>query len=130
MKDYLFKFGSFVFPMEHIADGGWNIAPNQRQDINPYTDANGVTHRQAVEHTKTTININTLDIDWDEMDAIMQGITDNYINRLERDAECDYYDTETRTYKTGHFYLDPSVTFSVKEFGKTYAEMTWTFIEY
>lgn len=130
MKDYLFKFGDFIFPMEHIAENGWNIAPNQRQDLNPFTDANGLTHRNAVEHTKSSINIKTLDIEWDVMDSIMENMEENYINFLERDAMCEYYDTETRTYKTGHFYLDPSVTFSIKEFRKTYAEMTWTFIEY
>ena len=130
MKDYLFKFGDFVFPMKHIAENGWNIAPNQRQDLDSFTDANGLTHRNAVEHTKTNISIKTLDIDWDEMDSIMENIQSNYINYLERDAMCEYYDSETRTYKTGHFYLDPSVTFPVKTFGVKYGEMTWTFIEY
>lgn len=130
MKNYLFKFGNFIFPMEYIAENGWNVAPNQRQDLDPFTDADGLTHRNPVSHTKSNITINTLDIEWDVMESIMQQMEENYISFLERDAMCEYYDTETRTYKTGHFYLDPSVTFSVKEFGKKYAEMTWTFIEY
>lgn len=130
MNNYLFKFGNYIFPMEHIAENGWTIAPNQRQDINPFTDANGLTHRQAVEHTKTNITIKTLEIEWAEMESIMQNIQANYLNYLERDAMCEYYDTETRTYKTGHFYLDPSVSFVVKEFGVKYAEMSWIFIEY
>lgn len=130
MKDYLFKFGNFVFPMEHIAENGWNISPNQRQDLEPFADANGLTHRNAVEHTKSNISIKTLEIEWEDMDSIMENMEKNYINFLERDAMCEYYDPETRTYKTGHFYLDPSVNFAVKTFGIMYGEMTWTFIEY
>lgn len=130
MKEYMFKFGNFEFPMDYIAENGFNISPNQRQDINPYTDANGLTHRQAVSHTKTNISIKTLDMPWDMMEFIMQNMGKNYINFLERDAICEYYDVETRTYKTGHFYLDPRVTFTVKQFCVEYGEMTWTFIEY
>ena len=130
MKDYLFKFGDFVFPMKYIEENGWNISPNQRQDLEPFTNANGLTHRNAVEHTKSNISIKTLEIEWKDMDSIMENMEKNYINFLERDAMCEYYDPETRTYKTGHFYLDPSVNFAVKTFGVMYGEMTWTFIEY
>ena len=130
MKDYLFKFGNYIFPMKYIAKNGYVTAPNQRQDLDPYTDATGETHRYPVDHTKTYIEITTLDIPWDVMDEITEGISSNYIDFLHRDAFCEYYNTESRKWETGHFYLDPSVKFQIEKFGKKYSGMTWIFTEY
>lgn len=130
MKDYLFKFGEFVFPMKHIAQNGFKNKPDQRQDLDPYTDSYGVTQRNALEHTKTVITIITNPMSWEEMDLITAGLEANYINEKETDAQCEYYNPRKRTYKTGHFYLDPSVEFVVKEHGVSYDTMTWIFTEY
>ena len=116
--------------MNLISENGYAIAPNQRQDLDPYTDAYGVTQRNALAHTKSSVEITVNDVTWDEMQSIMSGLTSNYINYAERDANCEYFDTESFTYKTGHFYLDPSVKFSIKRFKKKYSSMTFIFTEY
>lgn len=130
----LFQFGSFVFPNKYIEFDSYDISPNQRQDLDSYTDGYGVTQRNALAHTKTQIKFNTLGMNGAEMDVITSGIAANYINYNERDANCRYYDPESRSYKTGHFYLDPSVQFRIKKVTDSgvdkYGEMTWTFIEY
>lgn len=130
----LFQFGSFIFPNKYIEFDTFDIAPNQRQDLDSYTDGYGVTQRNALAHTKTQIKFNTRGMNGAEMDVITSGIASNYINYNERDANCRYYDPESRSYKTGHFYLDPSVQFRIKKVTDSgvdkYGEMSWTFIEY
>lgn len=131
-----FKFGNFEFPDKYIKWDTFDIAPGQRQDMDSYTDGYGVTQRNALSHTKTEIKFVTLSMSAEEMDKITAGLTANYINYNERDAQCTYYDDENRCDKTGHFYLDPSLQFRRKKVNKEtgkveiYGEMTWLFIEY
>lgn len=127
----IFKFGSYEFPSKFIAEGGYVIKPNQRQDLDPFTDQTGVTHRNSLAHTKTEITITTrAGLTWEEVKSIMTGLTSNYINYAERDANCEYFDTESFTSKTGHFYLDPSQSTTIKTFLVRFQAITFTFVEY
>lgn len=130
MADYLFKFGNYIFPMEYIAEGGYDSAPNQRQDLDPFTDQFGLTHRNTLLHTKTNVTIKTRELKWDEVQSIMQGLTSNYTSEKERDATCEYFDNENFTWKEGHMYLDPSLKFTVKQFNDKIKPITFQFIEY
>lgn len=129
---YLFQFGDFVFPMKYIKWDSYDSAPSQRQSLDAYTDENGVTHDNALEHSKTEIKFTTLSMWEHEWEALMGNMVRNYINFNARDAMCVYFDFETCQYKTGHFYFDKSFRASVNEInGKLkYNEATWTFIEY
>lgn len=130
---YLFKFGNYIIPGKYIDADSVNITPNRRLDINSYTDGDGVTQRNTLQHTRTTIEFKTGSLYESEMDEISSGITSNYINPLERDAMCEYYDTENRCYKTGHFYLDSNMTWNP---GGTaggemiYKPCSFSFVEY
>lgn len=132
----LFKFGNYEFPDKHIKYDSFDSKPSQRQDLDSYTDGFGVTQRNALSHYKTEISFVTLSMSKAEMDSIMEGITSNYINENERNAQCTYYNDEKRVKMTGKFYMDPSIKFRIKQVNKQtgevekYGEMTWTFIEY
>lgn len=127
----LFKFGNYIFPSTCIAEEGYDISPNQRQDLDPYTDQTGLTHRQAVPHTKTEVRITTRsNLTWSQMNSILSGIRSNYRTYLERDATCIYWDPETASYKTGHMYLESSQSYKIKTFKKKYPSITFTFVEY
>lgn len=132
----LFKFGNYEFPDKHIKYDSFDIKPSQRQDLDSYTDGFGVTQRNALSHYKTEISFVTLSMSKTEMDSIMEGITSNYINENERNAQCTYYNDEKRVNMTGKFYMDPSIKFRKKQVNKQtgevekYGEMTWNFIEY
>lgn len=129
--DCLFKFGSYEFPSTLIAEGGYVSKPNQRQDLDPFTDQTGLTHRNALAHTKTEVAITTREnLKWEEVNGIIQGLTSNYSNYAERDAECEYFDNETLTFKTGHMYLESSQGFTIKTYRKRYPAITFTFVEY
>lgn len=129
----LFQFGDYVFPNQYIALDTYDITPNQRQDLDNYTDGNGVTHRNALEHTKTQIQFTIMKRPQGVHLDIMSNMRANYINNKERDSNCVYYDAETGEYKTGHFYLDPSVQFHlerIKDGELYYGETQFLFVEY
>ena len=127
----LFKFGDFDLTPYMVAKK-YKIRPNARQDLDSYTDAIGETHRNALKHTKTIVTTSIMPMSKNEKMAFMQSITSNYINPLERDANCTYYDEEYDVEKTGHFYLDPNLEFVINEDGedKSYEEFSMTFTEY
>ncbi len=132
---YLFQFGDFIFPNQYIKYDSYDIAPDQRQDLDSYTNARGITIRNALEHTKTNITFSTVPMPEAAMDAILAALERNYFNSNETDADCTYFNPRKREYSTGHFYLDPSVKFRVKKVddgGKEirYGETQWIFIEY
>lgn len=126
----VFKFGNFEIPMQWIEKDGYHSKPNQRQDLDPYTDQFGVTQRNALGHTKSYVEIVLIPLTWQEGSELMQGLRENYISYGERDANCIYWNTEDMNYAEGHFYLDPSFQLNVKVFGKSYGKTTLIFTEY
>ena len=126
----------FEFPLKYIKIDTYDCAPNQRQDLDSYTDAYGITRRNALAHTKTDIQFTTREMTGNEMHALMNGITGQYKNVNERDFDVEYWDMETQSEKTGHFYLDPSLKFRVLRLSRDASkiekngEMQWRFIEY
>lgn len=129
-----FTFGNFKFPDKHIAKGKVNVKPNQRQTLDSYTDMTGLSHQFPVPHTKTEISFTTLPMSGDEMREITRNMVENYIDYLKRDSNCTYFDDENGEFKTGHFYLDPSVEFprdtvNANGIPTKYKEMQWLFIE-
>lgn len=129
---WLFQFGEFIFPMKYIKWDSYDAAPAQRQSLDAYTDLNGVTHDNALEHSKTEIKFTTLPMSEKEWKWLMGHMVKNYWNPNARDAECTYFDFEVCDYKTGYFYFDKSFRASANEVnGKLrYRETNWTFIEY
>lgn len=109
--DTLFRFGTFIFPLEFIKLDTYKVKPRQRQDLDAYTDANGLTHRNGLDHYKTEITFTTRPLHGRQFDVLMTGITSQYSNQNERDAEnCAYWDPEILGMRTGvHLYLDPSL---------------------
>ena len=127
---YLFKFGTYIIPEEYIAEGGYDIKPNQRQDLDPFTDQFGVTHRNALQHTKTDIELTIRPLKWTDFQTLVSNLVSNYSIINERDAQCEYLDLETFTMKTGHFYLDPSCQFKIKKLNDRMDAFTLRFTEY
>lgn len=127
----LFKFGSYEIPSTLIAEGGYDIKPNQRQDLDPFTDQTGLTHRNALSHTKTEVAITLREgLSWSQVTGLISSIKNNYRRWAERDATCEYYDPETNTTKTGHMYLESSQGFTLKTYKEKYPALTLTFVEY
>ena len=133
--DNLFKFGIYEIPSTLIAEGGYVMKPNQRQDLDPFTDQTGLTHRNALQHTKTEVAITTREnLKWEEIygeNGLLTNIKNNYSSWAERDATCEYFDTETGEYSGGHhMYLESSQPYTIKTYKKKYPAITLTFVEY
>lgn len=131
---YLFQFGSYVFPMKYIKWDSYKSKPGQRQSLDAYTDGNGVTRDNGLEHSKTEVSFTTLEMGGENWKCIMSNMVKNYINFNTRDAICTYFDFELCAYRTGHFYFDKSFEASAntdKHNKKLkYNEANWMFIEY
>lgn len=130
---YLFQFGYYKIPDKYIDSDKIRIAPNRRLDLNSYQDANGILQRNALSHTRTTVEFTTGKLYEHQMRELVDGIVGNYLNEKERDAQCSYYDTEHFVYKTGHFYLDANTEISPCGMAGgeiIYAPVTFSFTEY
>ncbi len=128
----LFKFGTTSFA-NLIKYGTFKITPNARQDLDSYRDADGVLHRTALSHTATIVEFDLIMLKESKMRPLVDSIVSNYINYNERDAQCTYFDPETGTTKTGHFYIDSNLSFSVFAVWDgeiVYNEQHFKFVEY
>ena len=131
----LFKFGNADFS-NLIRAESYEITPCARQDLDSYRDALGVLHRNALEHTATVVEFDIKMIHEKQMQELMSAIRGSYINYYERDAMCSYFDPESNTTKSGHFYIDSNLKFSLyanwdeAHGGKLYNETHFKFVEY
>lgn len=128
-----FKFGDYEIPASKILIGSYRTKPKQIQDKDAYTDGNGLTHRNALKHTKSQVQFTLMKMTESDMKKIINGMKKNFINLLERDGNCTYYDTWDGGLNTAHMYLDPSTEFIlIREDDGTrmYEETQMLFIEY
>lgn len=110
----LFTFGSCDFSHKIKADS-YNITPNARQDMDSYRDADGLLHRNALNHTATIVEFDTIPM-WDkDMQPLLSALSGSYQNYNERDAIASYFDPESGGMKSGHFYLDANFKASIKQ---------------
>lgn len=129
----LFKFGDLVFD-KYIKYDGYDQTPNARQDLDSYRDADGFLQRNALKVTATSIEFITYAMWSEKFHPMIDEMVASYINVSERDAMCEYYDFETHTQKTGHFYLDsnwkPKVSRVLKNGRIFYGETNFAFVDY
>lgn len=102
---YLMKFtqNNEIVPYKFMQT--FKSTPNQRTDMDDYTDANGELHRNVLSHTSTKTEWTTPPMSinkWEELMAFMQR---NYENALERKVPVEYYNFESCDYRTGYFYV-------------------------
>lgn len=109
-----FSFGSCTFDHLIKADT-FKISPNSRQDLDSYRDTNGLLHRNALSHTATVVEFDTIPM-WDtKFSAMMNAITSSYTNYNERSGTGTYFDEENQTTKSGNFYLDSNFQVAIKQ---------------
>lgn len=112
MSDLLFRFGSASFANK-IKANSYKITPNARQDLDSYRDETGFLHRNALGHTATIVEFDTIPM-WDrDMQPLLSSL--GTAGKPERDAMCTYYDPEGGGTKSGHFYLDSNFTVNIRQ---------------
>lgn len=128
-QGYYIKVGNYTIPLTFMKLESYKSAPNQRQDLDSYRDANGYLHRNVLSHTATKLEFETPYLIVRDMRSLIQNIRANYTDELARTVELTYYDEETDSYKTGTFYMPGTVEYNW--FNKEiYAPSRIAFIEY
>lgn len=128
-RGYLVKVGSFEFPSNLIRRETYKSAPAQRQDNDSYVDADGYLHRNPMPHTRAKIEFETIKMRDFMLRDLMDQITANYTNGLERKVHLTYYEEEYGQYIEGDFYLPATMEFQMMDI-KTYDQVRFAFIEY
>ncbi len=108
-----FSFGS---AFDHLIKAdSYKITPNARQDLDSYRDTEGVLQRNALAHTATIVEFDTVPM-WDtQFSAMMNAITSHYSSVPERKGTATYFDEENQVSATGTFYLDSNFTVNIKQ---------------
>lgn len=128
-QGYYIKVGNYTIPLTFMKLESYKSAPNQRQDLDSYRDANGYLHRNVLSHTATKLEFETPYLTFKDMRTLIQNIRANYTDELARTVEVTYYDEETDSYKTGTFYMPGTVEYNWYN-KEIYAPSRFAFIEY
>jgi len=112
MTGYVLKVNGTVFPNSLLAEGGYSVIPDRRQDKNSYTDGRGVTHRNILPVKRTTVKIKTVD-------GLTQGqllIVKSFFHNRDK-VTCEVWNPERNTYQTITAYV-PDVEYTIKHIDK------------
>ena len=109
---YLIKIGSFdTFFNKYISAESYSTA-KKVFDIDSYRDANGVLHRNALDHLSYTISFNLTPMSSDGVEEFMAAIRQNFTSALERKVTVTFFVPENNDYVTAEFYM-PDIEFSI-----------------
>ncbi len=126
---YYLKVGNYEIPLQFMKLDSYQTSPDQRQDLDSYRDADGILHRTVLPHTATKVEFETPPLLVNDFRALIDGIKANYTTSLARDCTLTYYDDETDSYKTGHFYMPGTMSYKVYN-KQIYNSFRIAFIEY
>lgn len=128
---YLVKVGNYKIPLKYFKAETLRAVMHV-QDLDPYTNANGVTVRNALKNKKPTIEWTVPSLSADDLSTLMENISSNYISALERSANVTAFFPEIGSYKTYKCYItDPEITIDrIVNDKPMYKEFSIKFIAY
>lgn len=105
-EGYLLKVGAYKVPADkYIAADTYTVA-TRMQDVDPWTDADGYLHRNAVSLKAITVEFETPAMLTDtEFEKFMSNVRKNYISAKERSLNITAFIPETGVYVTQKAYL-------------------------
>ena len=102
------------------------------QDLDSYRDANGLLHRETLSHVPIKCEFETIPLNNEQYEQIMDMIRRNYINELERKVTITAFILEYNGYVTQDAYMaepQPQIQ-TIKDNKIQYAPLRITFIGY
>lgn len=109
---YLIQVGNYKIPHSWIRAETYVVTKNG-QDLDSYRDANGVLHRNALEHWVAKAEFETPPLKTNKQVAtFMNNIASNYTNATEKKANVTLYIPETDSYVTQEMYV-PDISFTL-----------------
>ena len=105
-QGYLIKIGDYKIPTDKFVKANSYIPYVNMQDLDPWTDANGYLHRNAVELKAIKIEFETpAMLTNTSFEELMSNIRKNYINATARECMVTAYIPEYDDYVTQRCYL-------------------------
>lgn len=102
----LLMVGDYKIPTDRFINTGSYQVTRNVQDLDSYRDANGLLHREALEHTIQKVEFETPPmLSNHEVAELFGSISKNYVNSIERKTLVTSYDPETDSYVTQYMYL-------------------------
>lgn len=129
---YLIKIGSNdSFFNKFIVAQSYKVA-KKIQDLDSYRDANGLLHRNALDHLSYTIEFEVKPLNNTRMQEFLGAIRSNFVEPKERKVQMSFYLPETDTYESSYFYMpDPELTIDhIENNVISYTKTTIKFIGY
>ena len=102
---YLIKVGTYTIPLSAIRADSYS-AFLSITDLDSFVDANGVLHRNALEHTANKVEFETVPLmDNTEFASLMSNIRSQFTLSRERKASVTCYIPELDSYVTQDMYM-------------------------
>ena len=123
---YLLKINGTIFPNKYIQLDSYASTPNQIMDIDTYRDADGVLHRNTLEHTASKIDFNTPYLN------LANKINFQSYIPTRKQLTLEYWNDETNAYAAGTFYV-PDIAYEIYQTTSNdiiYKPIRVAFIEY
>lgn len=128
---FLLKIGNEIFNMKYIKEKTYKGYVSV-QDLDSYRDANGLLHREALSHVPIKCEFETIPLNNEQYEQIMDMIRRNYINELERKVTITAFILEYNGYVTQDAYMaepQPQIQ-TIKDNKIKYAPLRIAFIGY
>ena len=128
---FLLKIGNEIFDMKYIKEKTYKGYVSV-QDLDSYRDANGLLHREALSHVPIKSEFETIPLNNEQYEQIMDMIRRNYINELERKVTITAFILEYNGYVTQDAYMaepQPQIQ-TIKDNKIQYAPLRIAFIGY
>lgn len=125
-EGHLFEVDGVIFPMRLIMIETYEATPNQKIDLDPYTDEDGELHRHVLDHTRTKFEFTTPPISLADK-IVMQGFFPN-----RETVNIRYWNDDVNSYTTGKFYV-PDISYKpykTTSVDAMYKPIRLAFIEY
>lgn len=130
---FLLKIEDYVVSGKNIISADGIKITRNVQDLDSYRDANGILHREALEHAPIKVEFSTRNMLTDnELQLFLKNIRSRYISESERKVLATVYVPELGEYKTCEMYIatpEPEI-WGVKNDVLYYKPMRISLVEY
>lgn len=131
-QGYLIKLGSNPISTEKFIVASTYKVAKKIIDLDSYRDANGLLHRNALDHCSYTIEFEIKPLTNGRMEELMSAIRGSFTTPKERKITLTFFLPELNDYQTAEFYM-PDPDFPIERIEGDvihYKQMTLKFIGY
>lgn len=130
---WLIRVGSYTIPLKFMRYETYQVTYNT-QDLDSYRDADGILHRNALDHKVGKVEFNTPTISNSEMETLLSNIRSQFTDAKERKLNVTFYNPDSNIYLSQSMYM-PDITFKIRNVDEAhhtlnYSETRIAFIGY